>query len=218
MNFAIYYNDNAFLRAARTWKSNLKGGECTLIGITYAFELVSAFRQLKSSGVPISRGALFVHASEPGFAGLAAKGGVHFAISGCTIDDVNKAAQYGMQDLSYVDTAYVGIIRKLEKLDWEKDALLELYGCMTGYAAPGNPSLAEVFAKSQGVRTTGQAGKAYFSRNRETYEEISANDSTVYLRAFYRWRNIIIDLLDGGMMSSTKWPNRAIPEIAFSPK
>ena len=26
MNFAIYYNDNAFLRAARTWKSNLKGG------------------------------------------------------------------------------------------------------------------------------------------------------------------------------------------------
>lgn len=81
-------------------------------------------------------------------------------------------------------------LESLAPLDWDsQQGYLILSGCNSGLAGSRNWAPAEILARSQKVRTTGQSGYAYFSTNPKRYSEIDNNSTTVYLWAFRRGRN-----------------------------
>lgn len=97
-------------------------------------------------------------------------------------------------------------MRALPKLPWAPGAKLDLRGCNTGMVAERRSwAVAEVMAKAQGVKTSGQMGYSYFSTSKSHCEEASPSSKVVYLWAFHRKKNDILG--DGSTM----------PEKAFNP-
>ncbi|MBL8232575.1 MAG: carboxypeptidase regulatory-like domain-containing protein [Bryobacterales bacterium] len=181
--FAIYYKvpDGAFRRAAEHWKAELKTkpinpGTSKIImhEVTTAAEFKAAwqdvYNQAQAKGSGVKDGRVFSHASKgEGEDGLEFKGG-------------------GGED----GTISKGELQSLPSLPWLPGAQLILHGCNTGVAAARGWTPAEVLAKSQKVRTVGQAGYAYFSQSYSTYVEWTNSSTVVYLWAYKRGKNGMI--------------------------
>jgi hypothetical protein len=92
-------------------------------------------------------------------------------------------------------------IDSLAPLNWDpQQGHLILSGCNSGLTANRRWAPAEILARSQRVRTTGQTGYAYFSTDPSRYVEINSNSTSVYLWAFRRARNGFMG--DGSRMES----------------
>lgn len=179
--FAIYYtsDDNAFQRAAQTWRSNVRGRSdydsstdtVRLIEVSTEAQFTTAWESIlqdgNRSGWKVAEGRILSHASKgDNQDGLEFMGG-------------------GGQDGTISQTE----MSSLAKLNWSASGKLILHGCNTGVSGGRGWTPASVFAKAQGVPTTGQAGYAYFSKQWSTYDEIDAASTGIYLWAYRRRRN-----------------------------
>lgn len=179
----IYLTDknNSFRRAAETWLDEVRAATPNTSDILFMeskakteTEMESAWHSVaqvaRMHGRSVIRGQIFPHASKGDI-----KDGLEFA-------------------KSYQDDGTItrGEIVKLEKLPWTTDGLLILSGCNSGLVGARGWAPSGVFAESQRVKTTGQAGFAYFSENKDSYIEIDQSktkSSIVYLWPYKRRRN-----------------------------
>jgi hypothetical protein len=175
--FAIYYDvaDNAFKRAADTWIAEnvgqQSGSEVVLMkpvkteaDFRDSWAAVAQEAQLPGRGV--MEGHLFTHASK-----------------GDTEDGLEFIRQQPDGTLGQSELAL------LPKLNWETEGRLVLHGCNTGLKGTRGWAPAEELAKGQGVKTVGQSGYSYFSRDSSRYLEIDAASGKVYLWAYRRGKN-----------------------------
>jgi RHS repeat-associated protein len=86
-------------------------------------------------------------------------------------------------------------ISKLEILDWHpEDGEIQMHACNSGLptmtAGVKGPSIAEMFRDRQNVKTTGEAGVAYFSEKEGEYDRINDKSKKVYLNAYERSDNV----------------------------
>ncbi len=175
--FTIYYDvaDNAFKRAAETWVAENVGPQCGLEVVLMkpvrteadfrdSWAAVAQEAQLPGRGV--MEGHLFTHASK-----------------GDTEDGLEFTSQQPDGTLGQSELAL------LPKLNWETEGKLVLHGCNTGLKGTRGWAPAEELAKGQGVKTVGQSGYSYFSRDSSVYQEIDAASVKVYLWAYRRGKN-----------------------------
>ena len=224
--FALYHVDvdNSFKRAAETWIAEKGNCRTEVLVVISPKHLVKLFEDLssraKAMDAKISGGALFLHASPPD--------------SQDTRTDGLQIAPYDPHRLQTLAELRVrealrqqyrsgrvspfavnpSIIEELPQLPWAPGATLEVVGCNSGV---GTPSLAQSFARNQGVRTTGQRGFASFSKSKDKYEAIDKTTRTVYLRAYYDRRNYASGVLDLDLPRLVGVPSRAIPEVVITP-
>jgi len=182
--FALYYRvkDHAFKRAAETWEKETRQAFGFVdtqdlflsIEVFSESEFKAAWNRVQTESrarsAKIVQGQIFSHASKTG-----------------------EGAQNGLEfkkDTSEDGTIKKNEIESLAPLDWDSNqGYLILSGCNSGLAGNRNWTPAEVFARTQKVRTLGQSGYAYFSSSRDSYVEIDASSDVVYLWAFKRRRN-----------------------------
>jgi hypothetical protein len=171
----IYYTvpDRAFERAARWYVNLLSPGFATeFVGVRTKQDFINAWNGIRQQAINnnavLRFVGLFTHASK-----------------GDTEDGLEFADGPGGSTLSRAD------IQALPRMPWAPPGYseIDLFGCNTGLTGSRGWSPAEAFANSQGVKACGQTGFAYFSRNMDQYEEISASDTEVYLGAYRRGRN-----------------------------
>lgn len=182
--FAIYYRvkDGAFKRAAKTWERETRRAFAFAdtqdvflsieVGSESEFKTAWALVHTESKGkfATVVQGQIFSHASK---SGTGEQNGLEFK-----------------KDSSEDGTVLRNELQGLAVLDWEPtQGHLILSGCNSGLAGNRGWTPAEVFAKAQKVRTTGQRGFAYFSSDRDAYVEITDSSEVVYLWAFKRRRN-----------------------------
>lgn len=225
--FAIYYKNlasdknEAFRRAAETW-ARTREGLCEMVPVTYVYELHSAFHHLaylaRTTHSTYDEGALFVHSSPPKRANDTSRG-VHMAsFKPKTLAELHYREDVLTPQGLDNDTLTPSLMKHLERLPWSSEAKLYVYGCLSG---TGSAPIAKLFADHQGVTTVGQTGKAYFSKNAYAYEEIGAEDKTIYLKAFYRPLNAALDVLETISGNVAEIPtvlwNRPMPERSFVP-
>ncbi|MBI4905195.1 MAG: carboxypeptidase regulatory-like domain-containing protein [Acidobacteria bacterium] len=177
--FAIYYTaaDNAFKRAADTWKAEIqpkmdKGNDTVqMIEVKSEGEFKTAWETLlkegNKSGWKVAEGRIFSHASKGD-----KQDGLEFMGGGGEDGTVSQKEMIS-----------------LAKLNWSATGRLVLHGCNTGLSGGRGWTPAGAFAKTQGVPTTGQTGYAYFSRQWTTYDEIDATCTGIYLWAYSRGKN-----------------------------
>lgn len=195
--FVIYYKDSegSFGRVAETQVRQIKTSAEWTDGRDELFTQVvktesdfyktweALYQKASKGGFQVQHGYIMSHATK----GDGAHSGLEF---------------YPEPDHREDATATRDELMELEKLPWAKDGLLEFNGCNTGLSgARRSWSIAEIMAKSQGVRTTGQLGYSYFSLSKSKYIEITPVAKDVYLRAFHRRKN---GLLGNGNAISEK--------------
>ncbi len=193
--FAMYYRvpDNAFKRAAETWKrkveqsssyrrvAQLKLGTIIMEEVRTEADFKNAWSRIYKQLLPLCgvvvEGQLFTHATKQ----TDEKDGLEFKPTGSD------------------GTLTRGEIRSLPKLNWDdKNGLLVLRGCNTGLSGSHlfgligkrNWTPAREFAKSQKVKTIGQAGFSYFSQNENKHVEINQGSKQVYLWAYECTKNV----------------------------
>lgn len=185
--FAIYYqeSDDAFKKVAETWRKEMNLSQSCTATKCYLEIEVKTEPQFKkawstiydkaiSGHYKVLEGRLFTHSY-----------GVNLEFAEDPSDP--EADNQYMGETSLEDTE----IEKLKKLPWDKKGLLGLHGCNTGNLPKGSP--AEIFCKSQNVRTYGQMGFAYFSENQYKFDRadlIFQDDDPRYLWAFKRSQNL----------------------------
>lgn len=181
--FALYYktDDDAFKRAAATWKKEVQSWEGYFSGpdAFYEKEIVSeadfkhAWQEIADKAKKESRvawmGNCFTHASKQ----TDGNDGLEF-LSGNGEDGTLKRAE----------------ISSLPKLPWDKaSGCLILSSCNSGLLGRRAWTPAETFAKSQGVVTLGQTGYAYFSTEWNKYDKSTPESNPLYLWAYQRGQN-----------------------------
>jgi hypothetical protein len=187
MYFAIYYqvDDEAFKRAAESWKSDIKAlSEISddklfiMHEVKTETDFKDAWRDIYSTtkkkigSTGIVQGRIFSHSSKG-----SDQDGLEF-----------KSEKKGGND----GTLTKKEIALLDKLPWDsKTGHLILHGCNTGLVMERGWCPAQEFANRQGIRTTGQQGYAYFSKLWDQHEEI-ATEGAVYLWAYERRKNGIL--------------------------
>jgi len=182
--FAIYYRvkDNAFKRAADTWERETRrafrfDNKVDLflsIEVGSESEFKAAWKRIHSEAqgkfATVVQGQIFSHSSK---SGSGEQNGLEFT-----------------KDTGEDGTVMRAEIESLAPLPWEpSQGYLILSGCNSGLTGSRKWAPAEIFARSQKVRTTGQTGYAYFSTSENSYVEISKESTTVDLWAFKRRRN-----------------------------
>ncbi|HEY0715185.1 MAG TPA: hypothetical protein VGF45_21070 [Polyangia bacterium] len=176
--FAIYYvvPDQAFRRAAETWRDELRASaawnrrcDFILMGSRREDDFLTAWNRINvgmaESGMTmeIVEGHVFTHASR-----FTSNDGLEFEDSTFDRHDIRSAPV----------------------LPWSKDeGLLVLHGCNTGRDRWIGWTPAGEFVRRQRVRTIGQDGTSYMSRQPDSYVEIDPTAARVYLWAFRRGRN-----------------------------
>jgi len=195
--FAIYYRvpDNAFKRAAETWKRKVEQyasyRKDVDIIILKEVKTETDFRRAwkevyaknASVGGIVIEGQLFTHASKDD----GGPNGLEFRSS--RTDD---------------GTLTKGEITSLPRLNWDdQNGLLVLTGCNTGLIEKRGWTPAREFARSHRVRTVGQPGYAYFSQNDKKYVEINSASTQVYLWAYKRRKNGLFG--DGSKMGGISY-------------
>lgn len=199
--FVIYYKDSegSFGRVAETQMRQIKTSSEWTAGRDELFTQVvrtesdfyqtweALYQKASKGGFQVQHGFITSHATK----GDGAHSGLEF---------------YPEPDHREDATATRDELMKLTRLPWAKGGRLEFNGCNTGLSgARRSWSVAEIMAKSQGARTTGQLGYSYFSLSKSKYVEITPTAKDVYLRAFHRRKN---GLLGNG---------NAMPEKEFTP-
>lgn len=192
--FAIYYlnektdKDKAFERAATTWKREMEGkgvrpsfDEILVIGVKTETDFKNAWEKVRQKaddiGGAVKEGHVFSHSS------------THLAV----VSEFRGDKSWGLEFVSSKTddgTIEKEDLKKLAGLNWHPEGLLVLHGCNTGRTNFGwRP--AELFSATQGVRTLGQQGWAYFSKERDKYVEIDSQTQDIYLWAYYRGKNAL---------------------------
>ena len=223
--FTVAYNDreSSFSKAALTWAKESAGGlQCFHASFGTLEEFIRVFKGLlehaKRNAIEYQRGALFVHSSAPH---LDQKVGPHasFGLETRPPRVTTMAEQRRLEDLGLNPTAGIAQIKMLPRLPWASGALLNVYGCHSGGTTEVPGGIAEILAITQKVQTTGESGKAYFSQKPAEYVEIGPESKSIYLRAFYRLKNIGYDLLEGegNQYESIANFNEAMPQRRFWP-
>jgi hypothetical protein len=187
--FAIYYRvpDNAFRRAANTWERETrqafqfddKVDLFLSIEVRFEAEFKAAWNRIHSESMSklatVIQGQIFSHSSKSRGQG-GERNGLEFD------GNDNDASQDG--------TLMRAELGSLAPLNWDpQQGYLILSGCNSGVTGTRNWAPAQVLARSQNVRTTGQTGYAYFSTSPNRYVEINNNSTTVYLWAYRRGQN-----------------------------
>ena len=200
LTFGIYYQvkDHAFKRALETEVQELKATSSwdsardvvILKEVRHEEDFKRVWAEIameaRSQSLEVARGLLFLHASKP----TGENSGFEFAPMAPGADATLKKDE----------------MHALTKLPWAPSAKLDLRGCNTGMVGERRSwAVAEVMAKAQGVKTSGQMGYSYFSTSKSHYEEASPSSKVVYLWAFHRKKN---DILGDGS---------AMPEKVFNP-
>lgn len=172
--FAIYYKvpDRAFERAADTWVSQECGTRLTLReGVTTEADFKRAWQAVAlraaAANAQVVLGQVFSHASKGGN-----EDGLEF-----------KPGDGDDGTLSQAE------IQALPVLPWAAGGKLILSGCNSGLAGKRGWAPAGVFAKRQGVPTTGLAGYGYFSSDKAKYVQIKPADAAIYMWAYKRGQN-----------------------------
>ena len=176
--FAIYYqvDDNAFKRAAATWKKSLETSEGYFPGADAFYEkevsteadFKQAWQEIADKAAKEKRvvwmGNCFTHASKQtdGNDGLEFRGGT-----------LTKAE-----------------IASLPKLPWDSSSgCLILSSCNSGMLGSRSWAPAQAFASAQSVLALGQLGYAYFSTKFDKYVESKPDSDPLYLWAYKRGKN-----------------------------
>lgn len=190
--FGIYYrvDDHAFKRALQTElelvRASVEWNPDRDVIITkevkHEPEFKSAWQDIHketlTSNFEVIQGYVFTHASKP----TGERSGLEFAPA------------HGSDATLRRDE-----IEALAKMPWAKNALLDMRGCNTAMTGERRSwSIAEVMAKSQGVKTVGQMGYSYFSESRTEYKAITGATPKLYLWAFHRKKNELFG--DGSMI------------------
>lgn len=176
----IYYSnpssdpDRSFERAARWLLRHDTDNIDEIIGVKTKQDFVNAWtgiiQQANHNNAPVLYVNVFSHASK----------------QMDDLDGLEFADGPGGTTLTQAD------IQSLPRLPWSQNHEFNgiyLHGCNTGLIGQRGWCPADAFAKSQGVTAYGEKGFAYFSKNRETYQEISPSDTEVHLYAYNRMRN-----------------------------
>ena len=199
MNFAIYFSDltrgkhsdpdRAFNRAALTWLREVEQ-EAPGSKISFPFTTLPEFVSMvggiatEAKGGKILRGAFFVHSFDAeenarSWGGPSLEVLRHTGIS----RREREAAVYEQARERGLATNRIDEenISKIPRLPWDPKGKLAIYGCDSG---GGNNSIAQIFAKSQGVETYGEVSSCSFSAQKNQYVRIGAATHNVYLRAY----------------------------------
>lgn len=201
--FAIYYFDKdgsrAFERAAETWRRSVsaKPGYAAerflAIEVKTEAEFVDAWLRIDSEARQqnawVREGHIYTHASQTG-----SETGLEFFPTPGGHGTLTRAE-----------------IEALPKLPWHPDGELAIHSCNSGVDRDGwNPTRS--FAASQGVRTSGQTGSAFFSQREDEWVEIQPGSPHVFLRAYYHGRNIAWNPIE--QIGST---NKPMPVLEVKP-
>ena len=193
--FALYYYDDegSFRRAAETWWAEIQAradfkpeiSEVIMQEVVTEAELKDSFVRLQDEAkrrqATYIEGRIFSHASVYVFG----------------VSDWKNETKFGLEfkksdseDGTVTNTDIAGLAR----LPWDPSGLFVLHGCNSGYPQPDGSVAAQVFARTQGVRTIGQRGWAVFSESPTTYQKISPTSPKVYLLPFSKiGRNLLRD-------------------------
>jgi hypothetical protein len=180
--FSIYYSvkDNAFKNASNTWKTQVKAQQAYDNARDYFYE-----KEI-SSECEFSTAWSEIHkiASDGNYKVWAGHVLTHSSKQTDNNDGLEMISCEGNDG-----TLKQGEISGLQKLSWHKNSFLILAGCNTGLGGNRgwNPALS--FASSQGVKTLGQAGYAYFSTDWNKHTETTSSSSNMCLWAFKRGKN-----------------------------
>lgn len=180
--FSIYYKvqDRAFALASSTWltetkkcnRFNTRKDVCIEIEVTTESDFRNAWSSIahttKQGKYKVWRGNIFSHASKQ----VEGNDGLEF-----------------LPDSEQNGTLQFGEISRLQPLDWGNNAALILSGCNTGLTLGRGWSPAQAFASQQKVKTLGQKGFSYFSKNWENYSQKTPNDQRICLWAYERAQN-----------------------------
>lgn len=201
--FTIAYRDKegSFEKAALTWSDENVGavqrvhaGFQTLEGFFDAFRGLA--RHVQRSNGEFVRGALFVHSSAPYLdqkTGPSARFGLETRpASPKTLAELRRLEELGLD----MHTAGVTVLARLPKLPWAEGAVLEVIGCNSGGTPEAPGGIAEVLSLTQKVTTVGESGKAYFSTRADRFEEVQGGEKKIYLRAFHRGKNLLLDAFE----------------------
>jgi len=184
--FCIYYvntasdEDASFKRAAKTWiaatKSQCRFREGVDIFLEQPVLTEPQFKsawngiaqQAANNSMLVWAGNVVSHASkEP-------DGGDGLEFANLTSDSTITQADF----------------RSLAKMSWHADGYLILSGCNTGLAGAGRTwTPASEFARSQRIRTLGQAAYSTFSKTWSSYTTQAATDTAIALWAYKCRRN-----------------------------
>ena len=222
VSFALYYAGRSrydhlgdaaksFFKAARTWGAP----DTILLPFEHVVDIHRAFKLLENRAnerrLRYISGALFMHSID------AHEGGGLGQISVPRLP-VTLAELHRLEEIRNLglDSNLLGgtKLAKLPQLQWSHDAKLWLFGCNSGI---GPNSLAEQFAKNQRVVTFGEMGFCAFSKSANKFEKIDYLSQTVYLRAFFRTRNLILAMFPDEPQRRFAWYNHALPESRFDP-
>ena len=207
--FSIYYtvSDNAFKKAADTWKTSLKlATDCTAekcymsttVNSEQGFKKAWDRVRLKAiqGNYKVTEGRLYTHASVDG-----SNTGLEFrADPKDPLADGNVPGETTLRKSE---------IASLPVLPWQSSGVLWLFACNTGIERNGW-SPAQAFANRQSVETYGTLGYAYFSEQYDKYDRFDWwGSDPLYLRAYKRSDNVSKGESSTGL---------AIPEKRFSPQ
>ncbi len=187
--------DRAFQRAAETWEREVESrsgfnSNCDsvfLFPVKTELEFIDEWEHLRILSDAVKE--IFTY-------NYKIKEGVLFLNSGKDYDLANRDSTLYLapdRDSSgneindgsfrWIDT------KQLDRLPWADDGRLILRGCQSGLAGFDHVSIAEAFAYTQHVVTSGESGFAYFSESIDRYVEISTSSKDVYLKAYERRLN-----------------------------
>lgn len=174
--FAIYYQveDNAFKRAAMTWKNAIDLASTDFFidkQVKTENNFLEAWNSIYTFAnnfkCDVKEGRLYVHSSKDE-------------------ESENQGLEF------YKSTMQRNEIMMLKKLPWGKEGKLWIHSCNSGLERDGW-SPAQSFADRQGAITYGTMGFAYFSKKLNYYHGLADRhpyyDFPVYLRAYYRGKN-----------------------------
>jgi hypothetical protein len=176
----IYYSnpntvpDKAFERAAR-WSaaSNVIGDVvCEIVGVTTKQDFINAWKGVLNQATfnqrLVDSVEIYSHASK----------------QNDDLDGLEFANGPGGATLTQSD------ILALPRLPWYQGGFMYLFACNSGLVGTRGWCPAQAFLNGQGLRqANGEAGFAYFSKDSETYVEVSSTDQQIYLHAYRRMRN-----------------------------
>lgn len=239
--FAIYYDvsDQAFQRVAETWQLDLKermyfdkSSIFVMKKIKTEDEFKTAWSEINQEALDqdavVVEGNIFSHAS------MGDKvDGLEFSGGTLTKEEIEKLPilpwSKSMSNIQNIESESILLLTSCNSGDVYKfvsdeyfskrlgglSAEVQKYWVQEIRKREWAPS--EIFAKSQGIITVGQAGSATFSKEWERYQEITDKDDHIYLWAYQIGRNDILGEVEGFLPFLDKIPGKRLPALIAWP-
>ena len=223
LGFTVAYADasGSFEKAAKTWRNGFPQTDFISHTFKTIADLDRVFRLLehecKTRRAAFDRAALFIHSSPLDGDSANPSRGLHAApMRPQTMAELRYKEEVLAPSGLDIHTAGTATLQKLRPLRWARGATLQVVGCLSGGTPHDAPSVAQVLAQAQKVRTVCETGKAYFSTEAERYAPISAAATKVYLRAFHIKTNLVISASEGDVGALLSH-GEAMPQRSFDP-